>query len=125
MANPNPKARVQRKYEAQYRDPIQVKAGESVEVGRADDDDPGWRWCRAVDCREGWVPVELLSRQEARAVMREGYSATELTVFPGDEVEVEKPATVGYWSGTPTVNAGGFPNPTYTRDRSACWLLPV
>ena len=69
MANPNAKARVQRKYEAQYRDPIQVKAGESVEVGRADNDDPGWLWCRAMDCREGWVPVELLSGQEARAVL--------------------------------------------------------
>jgi SH3-like domain-containing protein len=90
MANPNAKARVQRKYEAQYRDPIQVKAGESVEVGRADNDDPGWLWCRAVDCREGWVPVELLSGQGARAVMREDYSAKELAVFPGDDVEVEK-----------------------------------
>ena len=41
MANPNARARVQWKYEAQYRDPIQAKAGESVEVGRADNDDPG------------------------------------------------------------------------------------
>lgn len=90
MANPTAKARVQRKYEAQYWDPIQVKAGESVEVGHADNEDPGWLWCRAMDCREGWVPVELLSGQGAWAVMREDYSAKELTVFPGDEVEVEK-----------------------------------
>jgi len=90
MTNPNAKARVQRKYEAQYQDPIQVKAGESVEVGRADNDDPGWLWCRAMDGREGWVPAELLSRQGARAVMREDYSAKELAVFAGDEVEVER-----------------------------------
>jgi hypothetical protein len=84
MANPNAEARVQRKGEAQYRDPTQVKAGESVEVGRADNDDPGWLWCRAMDCREGWVPVELLSGPGARAVMREDHSAKELAVFPGD-----------------------------------------
>jgi SH3-like domain-containing protein len=90
MTNPNTKAHVQRKYEAQYRDPIQVKAGESVEVVRADNDDPGWLWCRAMDGREGWVPVQLLSGQGVRAVIREDYSAKELAVFPGDEVEVEK-----------------------------------
>jgi hypothetical protein len=94
MANPNAKARVQRKYEAQYRDPIQVKAGESVEVGRADNDDPGWLWCRAMDRREGWVPVELLSGQGARAVMREDYSAkgklAEAIVEYQSAVELEK-----------------------------------
>jgi len=92
MPNPNAKVRVQRKYEAQYRDPIQVKAGESVEVERADNDDPGWLWCRATDCREGWVPVELLSGQGARAVMREDYSAKELAVFPGKFVAALKSA---------------------------------
>jgi SH3-like domain-containing protein len=90
MTNSNAKARVQRKYEPQYPDPIEVKTGESVEVGGADNDDPGWLWCRARDGREGWVPVELLSEQGARAVILEDYSAKELAVFPGDEVEVEK-----------------------------------
>jgi|ERR1700726_2261442 hypothetical protein len=51
MANPNAKARVQRKYEAQYRDPIQVKAGESVEVGRADNDDPALVSCHGLPRR--------------------------------------------------------------------------
>jgi len=48
MANPNAKARVQRKYQTQYRDPIQVKAGESVEVGRADNDDPALVTCHGL-----------------------------------------------------------------------------
>ena len=67
-----------------------MKTGDSVEVGRADSDDPGWLWCRALDGREGWVPVELLSGQGAQALMLEDYSAKELAVFAGDEVEVEK-----------------------------------
>lgn len=90
MTNPYAKVRVQQKYEPQYPHPIKVKTGESVEVGRADKDDPGWLWCRARDGREGWVPEELLAGQGARAVMLEDYSAKEVAVFLGDEVEVEK-----------------------------------
>ncbi len=59
-------------------------------MGHADNDHPGWLWCRATDGREGWVPVELLSGQGARAVMLEDYSAKELAVSPGDQVEVKK-----------------------------------
>src|SRR5437667_11836754 len=90
MTNPNAKLRVQRKYEAQYRDPIQVKAGERVEVEREDDEYPGWLWCRAGDGRQGWMPVELLSRQRPIAIALEDYSAKELTVQPGDELEIER-----------------------------------
>jgi SH3-like domain-containing protein len=92
MTKPNAKARAQRKYEAQYRDPIQVKAGESVEVevDREDAAYPGWLWCRARDGRQGWMPVELLSRQRPFAIVLEDYSAKELTVQPGDELEIEK-----------------------------------
>jgi SH3-like domain-containing protein len=90
MTNANAMVRIQRKYEVQYRDPIVVKADESVEVERADNDDTGWFWCRAMDGREGWVPVELLAGRGTRAVMLEDYSAKELPVSPGDEVEVEK-----------------------------------
>ena len=90
MTNPNAKARVQRKYEAQYRDPIQVKAGESVEVEREDDEYPGWLWCRAGDGRQGWMPLELLSGQRPIAIALEDYSAKELTVQLGDELEIQR-----------------------------------
>jgi SH3-like domain-containing protein len=86
---PNLKARVQRKYDIQYHDPIKAKSGESVEVGRADNEDPGWLWCRATSGREGWVPARMRSGQGAQAVLLDDYSAKELAVFPGDEVEVE------------------------------------
>src|SRR5262249_48653790 len=90
MSTPKPRARIRLQYAVQYQDPLQVSAGESVEVGRADDDNPAWLWCRAGDGREGWMPVELLSRKEGWATVLEDYSAKELAVQPGDEVEIEQ-----------------------------------
>jgi SH3-like domain-containing protein len=60
-----------------------------VEVRRQHGEYPGWLWCRAVDGREDWIPVELLSRQGSQAAVLQDYSAKELALQPGDEVEVE------------------------------------
>jgi SH3-like domain-containing protein len=90
METLKPKARIRLEYKVQYPNPIQVRAGESVQVEREDDDYPGWFWCRAADGREGWMPCELLSRQGAVARALQDYSAKELAVQPGDEVEVEE-----------------------------------
>ncbi len=76
-------------YNVQYASPIVVQAGENLTVGRADDDFPGWRWCTAVDGRQGWVPLEFLSSEEPQATILNDYSARELQVIPGEEVTVE------------------------------------
>ena len=41
MEIPKAKARIRLEYKVEYQNPIQVKVGETVEVGRADDDYPG------------------------------------------------------------------------------------
>ena len=84
------KARIRLQYEVEYLNPIHVKAGERVEVGRADSDCPDWLWSRAADGREGWVPVELLSAERPTATILVDYSAKELAVKIGEEVEVEE-----------------------------------
>jgi uncharacterized protein YgiM (DUF1202 family) len=78
------------RYEVQYPNPIEVRAGERVEVGRQDEDNPAWFWCRASDGREGWMPTELLSRKDSLATVLEDYSAKELAVDPGEEVLLEQ-----------------------------------
>jgi uncharacterized protein YgiM (DUF1202 family) len=83
------KMRITRPYEVQYADPITAHAGESLTIRRADDEFPGWRWCRALDGREGWVPVELLSSEEPETVILQDYSARELQVQAGEDVVVE------------------------------------
>lgn len=80
---------VRRGYQVQYADPISVRAGEILTVGRVDNNNPGWRWCRAADGRQGWVPVEFLSNEEPQTTILKDYSALELEVVPGEEVTVE------------------------------------
>ena len=82
------RVRITTAYLPQYSDPIQVRAGERVTIGDADPQFPGWKWCRARDGREGWVPAELIAN-DAAGVMLQDYSAQELAVASGEEVRVE------------------------------------
>ena len=75
--------------QVQYPDPISVTAGEAVLVGSEDGEFPGWRWCKASNGREGWIPVELLSNKGAEATVLENYSARELAVESGEQVTIE------------------------------------
>jgi SH3-like domain-containing protein len=82
------KARVLQAYQAQYPDPISVPAGATVEVERRDEEFTGWLWCQASDGRSGWVPETILSsRVPGPAVLSEAYSARELTIEVGEEIE--------------------------------------
>jgi SH3-like domain-containing protein len=82
-------ARVIKPYAAQYPNPIEGLAGQQVEVGREDDENPGWKWCKGPDGREGWVPLEILSSAGDTATLLEDYSAAELDVAAGDELKIE------------------------------------
>lgn len=79
--------KVVRDHEVIYPDPIRVRAGERVRIGREDDEFPGWAWCAAADGREGWVPLAILRREGAEGVARRDYDATELAVKRGQRVE--------------------------------------
>jgi len=83
------KVRVRLEYRSEYPDPLQVASRETVRVGREGDEFPGWKWCKAPDGREGWIPVELLSNEGPEATVLQDYSARELAVQPGEEVTVE------------------------------------
>jgi len=84
--------RVRAQYDVQYPNPITIAAGGRVIVGHEDKHWPGWRWCKAADGRESWVPVELLShvKEGEEAAVLEDYSARELSIQAGEEVLVEQ-----------------------------------
>jgi hypothetical protein len=48
-------------HKASYEDPIDVRRGDRVLVGRRDDGFPGWAWCIGPDGREGWMPEVYLT----------------------------------------------------------------
>ena len=86
---PYRKVRVKLEHRVEYPDPIEITSGGKVNVGREDDEFPGWKWCTGPDGREGWVPIELLSNPGPEAIALHDYSARELAVQPGEEVVVE------------------------------------
>ena len=83
-------------YTAQYGDPIAFRAGEAVDVQRADPDFPEWFWCRGPDGKEGWVHFSYLSQTTGQATAVRDYSAQELTIAAGDEARLIR--TLGGWA---------------------------
>jgi SH3-like domain-containing protein len=73
----------------QYSHPIAFRAGDCVQVGRADPEYPEWHWCTAADGREGWVHYRFLSQRTGAAVALADYSARELNVDPGARGHVQ------------------------------------
>lgn len=84
------RVRVTRDYVVQYPEPIRVRAGQVVRVGRQDEEYPGWWWCTAPDGRSGWMPNEVLRRRGVEADVLDDYEATELAVRYGEELSVSR-----------------------------------
>jgi Variant SH3 domain len=102
---PGDRAEVVRGYTAQYPDPITVRAGDRVLVGKDDPAFPGWRWCTAPDGRGGWVPEEFFQREGPEAIMRRDYTARELSIEAGANVLIGE--SIGGWVWVTATNGSG------------------
>jgi len=78
-------------YERPYENPIVVRAGDSVtpDFDRATDI-PGWVWCTASDGRAGWTPHAWLVRNPDGWRIDRDFNAIELTIEPGEALDVLK-----------------------------------
>ena len=101
--------RVAHDYTPQYPDPITVRAGERVQIGRDDPEFPGWWWCTASDGREGWVPEQLLQRNGGEAAMLRDYTARELAVRAGTEVRLGEVVHGWVWATDAAGGSGWIP----------------
>lgn len=73
-------------YRAAYENPIRVKAREKVELGKIEDEFPGWIWCTTESGNSGWGPKEYLEIDGDGGRFVRDYDATELTVDEGARV---------------------------------------
>jgi hypothetical protein len=71
-------------YQTQYPDPIVMRAGDPLQVGEADADNPAWVWCTGPDGRSGWVPRAYFAWDGAAGRALRDYAATELNVRVGE-----------------------------------------
>jgi len=102
---------VTEEWEATYPEPIELAAGDTVVVGRRDEEWPDFVWCDASTGRSGWVPAAFLDTPNAaEATAIRAYSARELTVAAGEQVEVLESAAGWSWCRTATSTAGWVPD---------------
>lgn len=78
-------------YEVIDRNPLTLKAGELVKVGRRDEGWEGWVWVSTEEGRGSYVPQELLVNPTAvigdMVAVVEDFTAKDLSVKMGEEVE--------------------------------------
>jgi hypothetical protein len=85
-----------RAYATQYHDPIVLKQGEVVVLGAMSTEPqwPNWIWA-TFEGKSGWIPVQIVS---AEGQVLEDYSAQELDVAVGDELELLRPLNGWFWA---------------------------
>ena len=80
-----------------YPEPLVVKIGETVTVGKKDTEWP-FAWCTDSDGKSGWLPLKCLSDQPGTASCLYDYSTAELSVSLGEEVTIEKEDSGWVWA---------------------------
>jgi hypothetical protein len=104
------KAVVVKPYQRPYENPIAVKAGERIEPDfNKESDIDGWVWCVAKDGRAGWTPRRWLVRSGDEWQVNRAFNAIELTVEPGERLEIAFEESGFFWAGKDNGQAGWVP----------------
>lgn len=95
-----------------YPHPIQFQVGECFEIGKTDDEFPGWIWVTTTDGNQGWAPIQYLQMSDSgnKAIAEFDYSARELSTTIGERL------TMHY-----ELNGWGW----VENDHSACGWVPM
>jgi len=67
---------------------IRFERGEVITVAHRNARFPRWWWCVDKQGRSGWVHEQFFEEDDYRFVGREDFDGRELTVYPGEQVEV-------------------------------------
>jgi hypothetical protein len=82
-------AAVVKAYQRPYAVPVKGRAGDVLIADFTKQTDIiGWVWCRNAAGREGWVPQSWLRQQGEVFRLIRDFDAIELTVTPGQVVEL-------------------------------------
>jgi hypothetical protein len=98
---------VARNYDCAYPDPIAFAANDRLQLGREDEEYPGWIWCTDPRGKSGWAPVDLVDRSNGLALA--DYSARELSARAGEMVSIRHKAHGWAWVINSKGEAGWLP----------------
>ena len=88
---------------AKHPAPLTLRAGDSVIVGKIDYEWPAWAQCTTARGHSGWVPLEWLAVEGSRGRIDRDYTARELSIQAGEELELRSEYGGWYFA----QNAGG------------------
>ena len=104
------KAVVVKPYERPYENPLAIAAEASVVPDfEKRTDIEGWVWCTAKDNRSGWVPSSWLVKGDGTRRVRHQFNAIELTVVPGEILDVTFAESGIFWATKQKGEAGWVP----------------
>ena len=101
-----------KKHETEYPNPIELKVGEKIIIGKEhevteNENWKNWVYCTKVDnSNAGWVPKQIIDYNNETAL--ENYSAKELNVEVGTIVEGIKEMNGWLWSKNQSTNEIGW-----------------
>ena len=74
------------KHDSHYPNPIEFRHGDYVNIGRQDDEFPGWIWVTTDDGNQGWAPIQYLRIDDSdkTAIAIQDYTARELNTTSGE-----------------------------------------
>ncbi len=61
--------------------------GETLDVGKEDDEMPKWYWCKNNAGLEAWIPETHIAIKGKTAIFNQPYNSTEHNVKPGEIVQ--------------------------------------
>jgi len=96
-------------YKSPYTEPLKIRKGEVLQIRNKESKWSGWVWCMNKDGKERWVPRNYIDPQGNSGIMLQDYEATELTVFIGDELVIEKEESGWVWVSNVEGNKGWIP----------------
>ncbi|MDH7605495.1 MAG: SH3 domain-containing protein [Melioribacter sp.] len=80
-----------KRYKSNYSDPITIKKGEKIKLGKKYDgpeDWPNWLYCYKLNSsQEGWVPEQIIRKTGEYGIVEKDYTAKELDVEEGEQVD--------------------------------------
>ena len=96
-------------YQISYPDPLVVRAGDELIVGKEDPEYPGWIWCTDSNGKGGWVPDDCIELAVENARARYDYAATELAATMGEELVMSKQKSGWAWCTNGNGESGWLP----------------
>lgn len=90
-------ARLLRDYRTRYHDPVGFARGETVTVGKRDDEWPQYFWAIDVRGRNGWVHQRFLEATSGVTRAARDYTACELDADAGETVRLLEEAGGWWW----------------------------